>query len=94
MGRVRRRRVLGGRGRRGTQRNVRRRVMAVERMLLSRNRGRRTRAVAQDERVGVVGALRVRTVAAAETAVGLGRRVVYYRVRGAITREGINRRQQ
>lgn len=68
--------------------------MAVERMLLSRNRGRRMCAVAQEDRVAVVGALRVRTVAAAETAVALGRRVIYYRVRGTITREGMNRRQQ
>ena len=67
--------------------------MAVEIMLLSRNRERRIDAVGRDDRVGVMGALRVRTVAAGETAVGLGRRVVYYRVHGTIARAGRNRRQ-
>lgn len=90
---TRRRFGRGRRGRRGTKRNVRRRVMAVERMLLARNRERRVGAVARDDRIGVVGALRVRTVAAGETAVGLGRRVVYYRVHGTIARDERNRRQ-
>lgn len=88
-GRFRRGRV----GRRGSQRNVRRRIMAVERRLLARNRERRRRAVERDDRVGVMRGVRVRTVAAGETAVGLGRRVVYYRVHGTIGREERNRRQ-
>lgn len=90
---TRRRFGRGRLGRRGNKRNVRRRVMAVEMMLLARNRERRVSAVARDDRVGVMGALRVRTVAAGETAVGLGRRVVYYRVHGTIGREEMNRRQ-
>lgn len=84
---------IGRRGRVGNKRNVRRRVMSVEMMLLARNRERRVAAVSRDDMVGVRGALRVRTVAAGETAVGLGRRVVYYRVHGTIGREEINRRQ-
>ena len=80
-------------GRRGNKRNVRRSVIAVEMRLLSRNRVRRERAVRMDDRRGVRGALRVRTVAAGETAVGLGLRVVYYRVHGTIERVWINRRQ-
>jgi NADH:ubiquinone oxidoreductase subunit K len=80
-------------GRRGNKRNVRRRIIAVEIMLLARNRERRVAAVARDDRVGVIAAIRVRTVAAGETAVGLGRRVVYYRVHGTIGREERNRRQ-
>jgi NADH:ubiquinone oxidoreductase subunit K len=80
-------------GRRGNKRNVRRRIMAVEMILLARNRERRVAAVVRDDRVGVRAALRVRTVAAGETAVGLGRRVVYYRVHGTIAREERNRRQ-
>jgi NADH:ubiquinone oxidoreductase subunit K len=80
-------------GRRGNKRNVRRRIMAVEMMLLARNRERRVAAVGRDDRVGVIAAMRVRTVAAGETAVGLGRRVVYYRVHGTIGREERNRRQ-
>ena len=87
------RRIIGRLGRRGNKRNVRRRVIAVEIILLSRNRERRVDAVARDDRVGVRGARRVRTVAAGETAVGLGRRVVYYRVHGTIAREERNRRQ-
>lgn len=92
-GRVRGRWVRGCRGRRGRTRNVRRRIIAVERILLSRNRERLVTAVSRDDRVGVIGAMRVRTVAAGETAVGLGRRVVYYRVHGTIGRQGRNRRQ-
>jgi NADH:ubiquinone oxidoreductase subunit K len=90
---TRRRLGRGMVGRRGNKRNVRRRIMAVEMMLLSRNRERRVSAVARDDRVGVMAAMRVRTVAAGETAVGLGRRVVYYRVHGTIGREERNRRQ-
>jgi NADH:ubiquinone oxidoreductase subunit K len=90
---TRRRRIRGILGRRGNKRNVRRRIIAVEIMLLARNRERRVAAVARDDRRGVRAALRVRTVAAGETAVGLGRRVVYYRVHGTIAREERNRRQ-
>jgi NADH:ubiquinone oxidoreductase subunit K len=92
--RVRRRRGVGGRGLLGNERNVMLNIIAVERMLLSRNRGRVMQAVRRDDRRGVVGARRVRTVAAGETAVGLGRRVVYYRVHGTIGRKGRNRRQR
>ena len=67
--------------------------MAVEIRLLGRNRRRRGTAVQLDDRMGVRAALRVRTVAAAETAVGLGLRVVYYRVHGSIERVWMNRRQ-
>ena len=77
----------------GNKRNVRRRIMAVEMMLLSRNRELLVSAVRRDDRMGVRGALRVRTVAAGETAVGLGLLVVYYRVHGSIAREDRNRRQ-
>lgn len=89
MGRYRR----GRRGRRGNKRNVRRSVIAVEMMLLSRNRMRLERAVKLDDRRGVRGALIVRTVAAGETAVGLGLRVVYYRVHGTIERVWMNIRK-
>lgn len=83
----------GRRGRRGSKRSVRRLVISLERMLLSMNIERIEKSVRRDDMVGLRGGLCVITVAAAETAVGLGRRVGYYRVHGNIGREDINRRQ-
>lgn len=85
--------LLGLVGRRGSKRNVRKRIMAVEMMLLSRNRRRLSLSVSMDDRTGVRIGLMVRTVAAGETAVGLGLLVIYYRVHGTVGRDDRNRRQ-
>ena len=43
-----------------------------------------------DDRIGQIFALLVLTVAAAESSIGLGILVVYYRIRGTVTVEFVN----
>lgn len=65
-------------------------LMCVELMLLAVNLQRRVTSVYLDDRMGQVFALYVLTVAAAESAIGLGILVVYFRVRGSISMSSMN----
>lgn len=65
-------------------------LMCVELMLLAVNLQRMVTSVYLDDRVGQVFALYVLTVAAAESAIGLGILVVYFRVRGSISMGSMN----
>lgn len=62
------------------------RLRSIELRLLAVNLTLVTHAVVRDDLWGQVFALRILTVAAAESAVGLAILVVYYRVRGTIAR--------
>lgn len=65
-------------------------LMCIELMLLAVNLQRRIYSVYLDDRIGQVFALYVLTVAAAESAIGLGILVVYFRVRGSIAMQSMN----
>ncbi len=66
-------------------------LMCIELMLLAVNLQRMTFSVFMDDLMGQVFALFVLTVAAAESAIGLAILVVYFRVRGSIAMESMNR---
>lgn len=65
-------------------------LMSIELMLLALNLQWAGFAVALDDRMGQIVALLVLTVAAAESSIGLGILVVYYRVRGTIDMDWVN----
>ena len=65
-------------------------LLAIELMLLGVNLNFLTFAVELDDRMGLLFALLVLTVAAAESAIGLAILVIYYRVRGTIAIEFID----
>jgi NADH-quinone oxidoreductase subunit K len=65
-------------------------LMCIELMLLAVNLQRMIYSVYLDDRMGQVFALYVLTVAAAESAIGLGILVVYFRVRGSIAMHSMN----
>lgn len=64
-------------------------LMSVELILLGVNMNLLLSSVSLDDLVGELFALLVLTVAAAESGVGLGILVVYYRVRGSIRMDRI-----
>lgn len=65
-------------------------IMCVELVLLSLNLNFIVFSVYLDDLYGQIFALFVLTVAAAESAIGLGLLVVYYRVRGTIAMDWVN----
>jgi NADH-quinone oxidoreductase subunit K len=65
-------------------------LISVELMLLAVNFIFLVSSVYLDDRIGQIFALLVLTVAAAETSIGLGILVVYYRTQGSIAIETIN----
>lgn len=65
-------------------------LMCIELMLLAVNLQRLIYSVYLDDLMGQVFALYVLTVAAAESAIGLGILVVYFRVRGSIAMHSMN----
>ena len=85
--------VVGALGRIVNRRSVIVLLMCVERRLLAVNIQRITYSVFLDDRRGQLYALLVRTVAAAESAIGRGILVVYFRVRGSIAMGTMNRRR-
>jgi NADH-quinone oxidoreductase subunit K len=66
-------------------------LMCIELMLLAVNLQLMSFSVYMDDIMGQVFALFVLTVAAAESAIGLAILVVYFRVRGTIAMESMNR---
>ena len=65
-------------------------LMSIELMLLAVNFIFLVSSVYLDDRIGQIFALLVLTVAAAETSIGLGILIVYYRTQGSIAIETIN----
>jgi NADH:ubiquinone oxidoreductase subunit K len=65
-------------------------LVSVELMLLAVNFMFLISSVYLDDRIGQIFALLVLTVAAAESSIGLGILVVYYRIRGTVTVEFVN----
>ncbi|MBE50305.1 MAG: NADH-quinone oxidoreductase subunit NuoK [Flavobacteriales bacterium] len=65
-------------------------LISVELMLLAVNFIFLVSSVYLDDRIGQIFALLVLTVAAAETSIGLGILIVYYRTQGSIAIETIN----
>tara|TARA_B100000768_G_scaffold178446_1_gene194244 strand:+ start:2836 stop:3138 length:303 start_codon:yes stop_codon:yes gene_type:complete len=65
-------------------------LISVELMLLAINFIFLVSSVYLDDRIGQIFALLVLTVAAAESSIGLGLLVVYYRVQGSVSIESIN----
>jgi NADH:ubiquinone oxidoreductase subunit K len=65
-------------------------LVSVELMLLAINFMFLISSVYLDDRIGQIFALLVLTVAAAESSIGLGILVVYYRIRGTVTVEFVN----
>jgi NADH-quinone oxidoreductase subunit K len=72
------------------RRNILLIFMSIELMLLGVNLNFIIFSVYLDDLVGQVFALLILTVAAAEAAIGLAILIVYYRVRGSVTVEGIH----
>ena len=64
-------------------------LMSIELMLVGVNMSLVLNAVYLDDLIGEVFGIMVLTVAAAESAIGLGILIVYYRVRGSIGLERI-----
>lgn len=64
-------------------------LMSIELMLLAINLQWIGFSLSFDDALGQIVALLILTVAAAESAIGLGILVVYYRVRGTIALEGM-----
>ena len=65
-------------------------LIAVELMLLAINFVFLTCSVYLDDRIGQIFALLILTVAAAESSIGLGLLVVYYRMQGSVSIDSIN----
>jgi NADH-quinone oxidoreductase subunit K len=65
-------------------------LISVELMLLAINFIFLVSSVYLDDRIGQIFALLILTVAAAESSIGLGLLVVYYRVKGSVSIESIN----
>ena len=65
-------------------------LTSVELMLLAINFIFLVSSVYLDDRIGQIFALLILTVAAAESSVGLGLLVVYYRIQGSVSIESIN----
>jgi len=65
-------------------------LLSIELMLLALNLNWIGFSIAMDDSYGQLFALFVITVAAAESAIGLGLLVVYYRVRGTIAMDWVN----
>lgn len=65
-------------------------LISVELMLLAINFIFLVSSVYLDDRIGQIFALLILTVAAAESSVGLGLLVVYYRIQGSVSIESIN----
>ena len=65
-------------------------LISVELMLLAINFIFLVSSVYLDDRIGQIFALLIITVAAAESSVGLGLLVVYYRIQGSVSIESIN----
>ena len=65
-------------------------LISVELMLLAVNFIFLVSSVYLDDRIGQIFALLVLTVAAAETSIGLGILIVYYRTQGSVSIEAIN----
>ena len=65
-------------------------LVSVELMLLAIKFMFLISSVYLDDRIGQIFALLVLTVAAAESSIGLGILVVYYRIRGTVTVEFVN----
>lgn len=82
--------VIGVGGIMLNRRNLIRILMSIEVVLLAVNMNMVIHSVNLDDMAGQVFALFILTVAAAESAVGLGILVAYYRVRGSIGMETVN----
>jgi|TARA_B110000977_G_scaffold183549_1_gene246319 NADH-quinone oxidoreductase subunit K len=65
-------------------------LISVELMLLAINFIFLVSSVYLDDRIGQIFALLILTVAAAESSIGLGLLVVYYRIKGSVSIESIN----
>ena len=65
-------------------------LISVELMLLAINFVFLTSSIYLDDRIGQIFALLILTVAAAESSVGLGLLVVYYRMQGSVSIDSIN----
>ncbi len=65
-------------------------LISVELMLLAINFVFLTCSVYLDDRIGQIFALLILTVAAAESSIGLGLLVVYYRMQGSVSIDSIN----
>jgi len=65
-------------------------LISVELMLLAINFIFLVSSVYLDDRIGQIFALLILTVAAAESSVGFGLLVVYYRIQGSVSIESIN----
>ena len=65
-------------------------LISVELMLLAINFIFLVSSVYLDDRIGQIFALLILTVAAAESSIGLGLLVVYYRLQGSVSIESIN----
>ena len=65
-------------------------LISVELMLLAINFIFLVSSVYLDDRIGQIFALLILTVAAAESSIGLGLLVVYYRIQGSVSIESIN----
>ena len=65
-------------------------LISVELMLLAINFVFLTSSIYLDDRIGQIFALLILTVAAAESSIGLGLLVVYYRMQGSVTIDSIN----
>lgn len=65
-------------------------LISVELMLLAINFIFLTSSIYLDDRVGQIFALLILTVAAAESSIGLGLLVVYYRMKGSVSIDSIN----
>lgn len=65
-------------------------LISVELMLLAINFVFLTSSIYLDDRIGQIFALLILTVAAAESSIGLGLLVVYYRMQGSVSIDSIN----
>lgn len=65
-------------------------LISVELMLLAVNFVFLTSSIYLDDRIGQIFALLILTVAAAESSIGLGLLVVYYRMQGSVSIDSIN----
>jgi|TARA_Y100000385_G_C13063772_1_gene625680 NADH-quinone oxidoreductase subunit K len=65
-------------------------LISVELMLLAINFIFLTSSIYLDDRIGQIFALLILTVAAAESSIGLGLLVVYYRTQGSVSIDSIN----
>ena len=65
-------------------------LISVELMLLAVDFIFLVSSVYLDDRIGQIFALLILTVAAAESSIGLGLLVVYYRIKGSVSIESIN----